>query len=255
MLSLGKIKQIIMTLLLCVVMLSFSLPVMAETKISPELKEQVLQIIRENPQVIIDSVQAYQQKKQQENAEKIQKSQEDFISKLKNNPTIIIGDSPSKGAIDNKIVMVEFSDFECPFCAEASKTVKEFITKHQNEVKLVYKHFPLLQIHPQALPAAKASWAAHQQGKFWQYHDELFANQKDLGEDFYIATAKKLGLDVTRFNSDRNSKNAELSVRKDFELGVSVGVTGTPFFVFNDQAFSGAVQLSELEEVLTKIKQ
>ena len=98
------------------------------------------------------------------------------------NPKSAIGDSPSTGSASQQIVLLEFSDFQCPFCARAHDTVKQFMAKNQDKVTLAYKHFPLTSIHPQAMPAAKAAWAAQQQGKFWEYYSALFEGQKQLGD-------------------------------------------------------------------------
>ena len=125
----------------------------AASRISPQLEQQVMQIIREHPEVLIESVQAYQQQQQQQ----IRQSQQAFLQELQINPQAVIGNSPVTGSPNSKIVLVEFSDFECPYCSEANKTLKNFMAKHQNEVTLVYKHFPLTPIHNQALPAAKAA--------------------------------------------------------------------------------------------------
>ncbi|MBW4541134.1 MAG: thioredoxin domain-containing protein [Myxacorys chilensis ATA2-1-KO14] len=209
-------------------------------------EEQVLQIIRAHPEVIIESVQAYQ-KQQQDEQRKIQQS---FIQNLQRNPKAVIGKSPTKGAKQGKAVLVEFSDFQCPYCASASKTLREFVEKHSSEVTLTYKNFPLTGIHDQALPAAKAAWAAGEQGKFWEFHDALFEGQKRMGEAFYLETAKGLGLDVDRFNRDRTSQTAAAAIATDVDLAEKLGIEGTPFFVMNGRTFSGAVELSDLEATL-----
>lgn len=216
-----------------------------------ELKEQVLQIIRENPQVIIESVQAYQQERQ----EKIQKAAQEFLQKMRTNPAEIIGDSPVTGAADKKIVLLEFSDYQCPFCAKAQETVKQFMNKHKDKVTLTYKHLPLISIHPQALPAAQAAWAAHQQGKFWEYHEALFAQQNKLGEELYEEIAKTLKLDIAKFNSDRQSNAASIAIQKDLQLAESIGIEGTPFFFINEQSLSGAVELAQMEKALERVIQ
>jgi protein-disulfide isomerase len=221
------------------------------TETSPtetKLKEQVLQIIRENPQVLIESVQTYQQ----EQDRKLQEARQAFLQQMTTNPAAVIGDSPTTGAPDKKIVLVEFSDFQCPVCAEAQKSVKQFIAKNKNKVTLTYKHLPLPQ-HEQAIPAAKASWAAGQQGKFWEYHDALFSQQKNLGEPLYLEIAKKLKLDENRFNQDRQSAAAEAAIQKDLQLAQSLGITGTPFFNLNGEPLIGAVQVADLEKVLAKV--
>ena len=231
--------------LLCLI-LGWSLPAQAASRISPQMEQQVLQIIREHPEVLIESVQAYQKQQQQQ----VQQSRQAFLQDLKINRTAVIGDSPVTGSPNSKIVLVEFSDFECPYCGEANKTLKKFMAKHQDEVTLVYKHFPLTPIHAQALPAAKAAWAANQQGKFWEYSDALFSNQKQLGEALYLDIATNLKLDLDKFKSDRSY--ADNAIGKDIQLAEKLGLTGTPFFVMNGETFSGAVKLSEIENVLAR---
>ncbi|NEP14122.1 MAG: thioredoxin domain-containing protein [Symploca sp. SIO2C1] len=230
--------------LLALGFLLYSFPAQAATPINPQLEQQVLQIIREHPEVILESVQAYQQQQQQQ----IQKQREAFLQELKANPKGVIGSSPTTGATELKTVLVEFSDFQCPFCAEAQKTLKPLIAKYQDEVTLVYKHFPLTSIHPQAMPAAKAAWAATQQGKFWQYHDALFNQQDKLGEELYLDIAQTLNLDLEQFNRDRNL--ADTAIQQDIQLAAKIGLSGTPSFIIQSETFSGAVQLSALEKVL-----
>ncbi|HBE60467.1 MAG TPA: disulfide bond formation protein DsbA [Cyanobacteria bacterium UBA11149] len=245
-----KILVRTLLVLLSITLISWWIPAEAATNISPELKAQVLQIIRENPEVLIESVQAYQQKQQQE----IQERRKIVLDTVKNNPQAVIAESPTIGATEGKILLVEFSDFQCPYCAQAHKTLKEFMAKHQDEVELVYKHFPLTDIHPQAVAAAKAAWAAFRQGKFWEYQDVLFSNQDKLGEEFYVETAKGLNLNVEEFNRDRNSPASDMALRQDMALGNSLGIYGTPFFMMNDELFTGAVKLSDMEAILDKVR-
>jgi protein-disulfide isomerase len=224
--------------------LAWSFPAQAANKINPQLERQVLEILREHPEVIIESVQAYQQQQQQT----VNQARQVFLQDLQTNPQAVIASSPTVGVTQSKTLLIEFSDFQCPYCAEAHQQLKELVAKHQNEVKLVYKHFPLAPIHDQAIPAAKAAWAANQQGKFWEYHDALFTNQKQLGEDLYLDIAKKLNLDLEKFNSDRLL--ADVAIQQDMQLGKQLGIPGTPFFVMNSKNYSGAVQLSDIESKL-----
>ena len=217
-------------------------------KIDPNLEKQVLQIIRENPEVIIESVQAYQQKQQQAQQKQAQQARKRFFKDITNNPGKIIGASPTTGVADAKIILIEFSDFQCPFCAKAHGTIKQFMAKHGDEVKLVYKHLPLAKIHPQAIPAAEASIAAKSQGKFWEYHDALFENQKRLGEELYLEIAENLNLNISKFKSDR--KAARGIIEKDVALARSLFVNGTPTFFMNEETLAGAVSLSDLEKAL-----
>lgn len=214
-----------------------------------QLKAKVLQIVRDNPQVVIDSVQAYQKTQQ----EKQQQAQKALLDGMKANPKSIIGQSPATGSPAQKIVLLEFSDFQCPYCGKAHQTLKQFMATHKDKVTLVYKHLPLTQIHPQAMPAAKAAWAAGQQGKFWEFHDALFTQQDKLSEQFYINTAKALNLDLKRFDQDRNSNAATAAIQKDVEMAQQLGVGGTPFLVMNGVPVSGAAELPELEALLANV--
>ncbi|MBW4510914.1 MAG: DsbA family protein [Scytonematopsis contorta HA4267-MV1] len=243
-----KFFSSIFCLILCLfcIFISNTNTALAVSKIDSKLEEQVLQILREHPEVIIDSVQIYQQKQQQK-ADKVRQA---FLQDLNTNPQIIIGNSPTTGTTESKTVLLEFSDFQCPYCAQAHKTLKKFIAKHKNEVVLVYKHFPLSEIHSQAIPAATAAWSAQQQGKFWEYQDALFDNQKKLGEDLYLDVAKKLNLDLDKFANDRAIAYPE--VQKDRQLAENLGLTGTPFFIFNGKTLSGAVKISDFENLLAQ---
>lgn len=220
-----------------------------------DLEEQVLQIIRKHPQVILEAVQEYQQRQYQEQQQQQQKLAEEFGRQLRENPRAVIGDSPQLGSDALRLVLVEFSDFQCPFCARAHDTLKQFMAEHGNEVTLVYKHLPLTSIHPEAMAAARAAWAAHRQGKFWEFHDELFANQSQLGDEFYVATAEKLGLNVEKFNRDRRSRAAERAIQRDMDLASQLGIGGTPHFILNGLSFSGAQPLEVFEQTLQQAKQ
>ncbi|MFM7887198.1 MAG: DsbA family protein [Pseudanabaena sp.] len=215
-----------------------------------QFEAKVLEVIRKNPQVILDSVQAYQRSQAQQE----EQARDKVLAQIRQEPRLLLRNAPVTGASSQKIIMAEFSDFECPYCAKAHEVVKEFMAKNGNDVTLVYKHFPLKQIHQQAEPAALASWAAFQQGKFWEYHNALFEQQSKLGEEFYVELAKNLQLDVDKFNRDRKSNEAKEALKKDFELGKSLGVRGTPSFVINGVFFSGVPNIQDLEGLVAQIK-
>ncbi|TAE52137.1 MAG: disulfide bond formation protein DsbA [Nostocales cyanobacterium] len=224
--------------------LTWSLPAQATIKIDPQLEQQVLEIIRKNPQVLIESVQAYQEQQKTE----VQQARQEFIQDLRSKTQSIIAASPTIGSTELKTVLIEFSDFECPYCSEAQKTLKQLLAKYPDQLTLVYKNFPLYQIHDQALPSARSAYAAQQQGKFWEYHDALFANQKRLGEKLYLEIAKKLNLDLAKFKNDRNL--ADSAIQKDLQLAEKLGLSGTPSFIIKSQNVAGPVQLSEIEDIL-----
>jgi protein-disulfide isomerase len=214
-----------------------------------QLEANVLQIIRKHPEVILESVQAYQKKQQEQQ----QQAQKNILQQMKTNPKSAIGESPKTGSNTQQVVLFEFSDFQCPYCAKADQTLKQFMATHQNQVTLAYKFLPLTQIHPEAMPSAKAAWAAGQQGKFWEFHDALFTQQDQLGEPLYVATAKALNLDLKRFDQDRKGNAASAAIQKDVEMAEKLGVSGTPFLVMNGEPISGAAQLTELEALLAKV--
>lgn len=222
----------------------------AGAQVDAKFKEQVLQVIRENPQAILDSVREYQAKQEQAKSA----AQQSFLKAMKDDRKSAIGQSPTQGAANGRILLIEFSDFQCPYCAKAHEVLKQLVAQNSNQLTFAYKHFPLSQIHPEALPAAKAAWAAGQQGKFWEYHDALFAQQKQLGEALYSQIAKDLKLDQNKFDRDRNSQAASAAIAADTKLGEQLGVDGTPFLLVSGEKFSGPVQLQDLEALLGQSK-
>lgn len=168
-------------------------------------------------------------------------------------PTFI-GESPTKGNPNAEVVVVKFSDFECPYCAVAAGHMKDFVDERQDEVLYVYKHFPLNSIHPEAEPAAKASWAAAQQDQFWLYHNGLFANQERLGNDLYEELAQQMGLDMEQFNRDRNSDAAQAAVDADLALAEQLKLSGTPSFLMGGLLVPPGVPADGLGQLLDNLK-
>ncbi len=161
----------------------------------------------------------------------------------------LLATSATQGNPNAAIVLFKFSDFQCPYCAVSAAQMKDFVRRHQEDLLYVYKHFPLNNIHPEATPAAKAAWAAGQQGQFWLYHDGLFANQERLGEDLYLELATAMGLDLEQFNRDRASPEAEATVQQDLALAQRLELESTPTFLMNDLLIPGGVT-PELMETL-----
>lgn len=169
--------------------------------------------------------------------------------------TLPIGDSPVKGDKKAKVAIVEFSDFQCPFCARSMAFVKEVTDAFPKDVKVVYKHLPLTQIHPNAMPAAKASVAAQNQDKFWEMHDELFANYNKLTPENIKASAEKIGLDMKKFEADSASPDTEKKIQADMKLAAESAVTGTPTFFMNGKRMMSRempVVKTQIEEELKK---
>jgi protein-disulfide isomerase len=140
---------------------------------------------------------------------------------------IPLTDAHPKGPKTAKVTIVEFSDFQCPFCKQATPMLEEVLKAHK-DVNLVFKQFPLTSIHPQAMPAAKAVVAAGKQGKFWEMHDIVFENNRELGADKLKEYAGKIGLDVARWEKDVASPEVQAQVDREMQEARAADVTGTP---------------------------
>jgi protein-disulfide isomerase len=140
---------------------------------------------------------------------------------------LLAGQPAAFGAANAAVTVVEFSDFQCPYCAQAADTVKRLKQEYGSRIRFVFRHFPL-PFHPDARAAAQAALAAQQQGKFWEYHDLLFGNQTALGADALLAYARRLGLDLDVFRSVAQGQSTSELVADDIRLGESVQVQGTP---------------------------
>jgi protein-disulfide isomerase len=150
--------------------------------------------------------------------------------------SIDVADSPSKGAPNAPVVIVEFADFECPACADKRSLLDKLVEEHAGKVRLVFKNFPL-QIHQNAEKAARAGVAAHRQGKFWQLHVLLFENQSDLSPGNVEKLAQKAGLDLARFRQDRDSEATADAVMRDRKQGEALDIGSTPSLFINGRAF------------------
>jgi protein-disulfide isomerase len=222
----------------------------SKPKVNPVLEQQVLEVLRKNPEVIYQVLKKFGEEQRAEQERKAKAEQVAAIQKLFQNSKTLIASSPTTGSTSNKILLVEFSDFQCPSCSRSSEIVKQFMAKHKDKVTLVFKNFPLTQVHPEALPAARAAWAAQQQGKFWEYHDELFANQAKLSNNFYLDTAKKLNLNLAKFQSDYGI--ADTAILSDFKLGRTIDVQGTPALILDGMPVKNPGSIAELEQLLAK---
>jgi protein-disulfide isomerase len=198
------------------------------------------------------ALERYFQKREQEAAkQKEDQAKADLEEQFKNPVKIDIGKSPVKGPANAKVTIIEFSDFQCPYCKRGRDTMDEMLKAYPNDVKVVFKHFPL-GFHKEAEPAARATWAAQQQGKFWEYHDVLFNNQDKLGADFYLATARELKLDEAKFKADMNSEAAAKQVKEDNEIGAKNGIQGTPGFFVNGVAVKGAYPPAHFKQLVDR---
>ena len=162
---------------------------------------------------------------------------------------IATADSPAQGPANAPIELVEFSDFQCPFCYRSFPTVKQVMETYSGKVRFVYRNYPLPN-HPNARPAAEAAQCANEQGQFWPYHDRLFANQSKLSDSDLKASAAALGLDAGRFNACLDSHKYQARVEADTKAGNEAGVNGTPAFFINGRLLSGAQPFDEFKKII-----
>jgi len=156
----------------------------------------------------------------------------------------------AQGPPDAPVTLVEYGDYECPYCGKAHPIVKRIQKKMGQRLRFVFRNFPLNTIHAHAGVAAQAAEAAAAQGKFWEMHDLLFENQDKLADADLNSYALKLGLEIYRFESDLSGEVFATRVRDDFRGGIRSGVNGTPTFFINNLRYDGALRYEDLMEAV-----
>jgi len=151
-----------------------------------------------------------------------------------------------RGPATAHLTLVEYGDYECPHCGAAHPVVEDVREQMGKQLRFVYRHFPLANVHPHAAQACEAAEAAGEQGRFWEMHDALFANQDALEYDDLMSYAAALGLDVVRFRQEIDRGAYTPRIREDFMSGVRSGVNGTPTFFINDTRYDGPVDVEAL---------
>ncbi|GIL18248.1 MAG: hypothetical protein BroJett040_19990 [Oligoflexia bacterium] len=214
--------------------------------------------IEKDPEKFIEVVNKAARDAQQKGAEKAQqeeskKRDEEFANPLK--PEVKEGRA-IHGPADAKITIVEYSDFECPFCSRGYNTIKEVLKNYPTQVRLVFKHLPL-DFHPKAMPAAKYFEAIARQSpeKAYKFHDAIFENQADLrtkGEAFMKEAAKKAGADMKKLEKDLADPSLMTNINADMEEAKKFGFSGTPGFLINGVSLRGAYPFSEFKTIIDR---
>ena len=156
----------------------------------------------------------------------------------------------AKGPADAPITLVEFSDFHCPFCKRVEPTVKQVLMKYEGKIRFVYKDFPIDSLHPQARAASEAARCAGEQGKFWEFHDKIYAGEPDATPPTLQLYAQQVGLDATKFEGCRSTRKYQAPVQADIAQGTKLGVNGTPGFFINGRFLSGAQPIEEFSKII-----
>ena len=160
------------------------------------------------------------------------------------------GSSPARGATKPVVTIVEFSDFECPFCRQVQETLKRIVDRYGSQVRLVFKHLPS-EGHRNALPAARAAYCAGEQERFWQFHEALFASQ-NLSESVFGEIADRLGLGREKFQSCLGAERSRVAIVRDIETARRYRVDSTPSFLINGRLVKGALGFVEFENLINR---
>jgi len=193
--------------------------------------------------------------------QKLQQRQQTFVRSLRKAAgvkilitppplNVALDGAPVRGSTTAPVTIVEFSDFQCPFCARVQPELVKVRETYKDQVKIVFKDFPLDNIHPNARKAAEASRCAGEQGKYWEYHDVLFANNDALGVPNLKKFAADLKMDPTQFNTCLDSGKYAAAVTKDTAEGAQAGVSGTPAFFINSRPISGAQPFASFQDLI-----
>ncbi len=240
-----------------------------------QLKQQIIKVLKDDPDIIFDTVKAHplefvvvlqeameaaKEEMAKQTAESKEKSLKKLIEKHLDEPLqpVIREDESVRGDKSAPLLLVEYSDFECPFCSRGFDVVTELRKRYGEQIQFIYKHLPL-SFHAHAMAAAKYYEALRlqDQEKAFAFHDELFANQAGLqqGESFLQETAKKLGADMKRLAADLDSDQVKQRIAEDTKEAAAFGFSGTPAFSLNGVPVLGAYPVEHFEMIIGKLKE
>jgi protein-disulfide isomerase len=231
-------------------------------------KDEVRDILKKNPDILLDVLkenkkalfeivnQAAQeeQARRQKDEEEREKKEFDQAFKSPMKPEIS-KKTRIRGNANAKYTLVEYSDFQCPYCTRGYHTVEDLRKKYGESLRFVFKHLPLTNIHPMAMPAARYMEAAAIQSpeKSWKFHDTLFENQAKLSEDYFKQVAKDLGLDVAKLEKDAKSSEVQAKIDADMDEAKKMGFTGTPGFLLNGIPVKGAYPVEYFDTIVARL--
>ena len=158
----------------------------------------------------------------------------------------------AQGAADAPVTLVEYGDYQCPYCGAAYPIVKQLQERFGDDLRFVFRNFPLQQLHEHAMSAALMAELAATKGRFWEAHDALYENQEQLGSELYAVIAKQLGIDARGLGAALESEKLFEKVQKDFNGGVRSGVNGTPSFFVNGTRYDGPRDFETMAETLDR---
>jgi protein-disulfide isomerase len=247
-----------------------SLVVLLAMTVGCTSKDDIKKMMKENPEIITEAIEANPEKfidalnnavknAQEGQSKKREEDEKKALEDSFNNPlqAEIRPDETFRGPKDAPITLIEYSDFECPFCSRGFNTVMELMEKYKGKIRFVYKHLPL-SFHPQAMPAAQYYEAIRLQDpeKAWQFHDRIYKEQRKLqnGESFLKSVAKDLKVDMKKLEKDVNSEAVKKRIAEDMEEAAKFGFQGTPGFLLNGIPVKGAYPTAHFDSLIEELK-
>ncbi len=233
------------------VLLAVSFSTQAYAMDKAEVEAIVKEYIKNHPEELAQSLQRFSE------AQRERQEDEAFKRALAEKVNVPVAGSPSMGPENAPFTLVEFSDFQCPYCARSIGTIKEFMKKNQGKVRLVFRNMPLPN-HAKAPSAAKAAMAAGEQGKFWDFREKLMASQAEWAssadhKQMFVKYAREMALDVGRFERDMAKPEYQKRIDDDIAFARSANIGGTPTYFLNGVRITGARDLAFFEKVLTAL--
>lgn len=251
--------RLLMTMFLAMSFVGCNVSKDAVKKVLKENPDVLAEAIKENPVEFMDAVREAAQIAQQGEAERRQKEEQEKLAEAYDNPLVpeIRSDENILGPKDAPLTLVEYSDFECPFCSRAFNTVQELRNKYGKNLRFIYKHLPL-SFHPNAMMAAQYYEAIRMQSpeKAWKYHDELLKNLSKVknGEKYFKSVAKSLGVNVAKAEKDANGSKVKARIEADMKEAEKFGFRGTPGFLLNGIPVKGAYPTSHFDGIVEELK-
>jgi len=235
------------------------------TKVGLVTEQEIEKFYQDNKaQIKGEQVQVREQIRAFLQNQKLAAKREEFLASLRGQAKVVVNlkappiqrievsvqGAPFKGGEKAAVTIVEFSDFHCPFCRRVIPTLTQLESRYGDKIKLVFRDFPIETLHPGVSKAHEAARCANEQGKFWPYHDKLFAGPPSSSPEHFKGLAKEVGLDATTFETCLGSGKYQAAIKKDIEDGNRVGVGGTPAFFINGRLITGAQPLAAFTRVI-----
>ncbi|MBI4664918.1 MAG: thioredoxin domain-containing protein [Nitrospinae bacterium] len=229
----------------------FSVASMAQAADRAEVEAIIRDYIKKHPEEIAEALQKHME------SQRARQEEAAFQQALRDRVSVPLEGSPSLGPDKAQFTIVEFSDFQCPFCARAVGIIHDLVSKHRGKIRLVFKQLPL-PMHAKAQDAAKASLAANAQGKFWEYREKLMATQAEWGpapnaRALFLKYAREMAMDVNRFEKDMAKPEFQKRIDADMQLAKKLNVNGTPAYFVNGVKITGARELEYFEKVMNAV--